>query len=147
MARCVTCAKGVPPQVKEAGVSNRLLGNCRSELCWIGGVLIASRVPYLAVDPWRCDLIVSQSKKPERWRESKFQFGPRHHFHLFEEAVEPAWNRPEEKGPASPQALDYLARPAGIEPTTPWFVGPVTSILLFNISYLRRLFNTKSSHV
>jgi hypothetical protein len=29
----------------------------------------------------------------------------------------------EEKGLASLQALDFVARPAGFEPTTPWFVG------------------------
>jgi len=31
------------------------------------------------------------------------------------------------KGPAPSQALDYVARPAGFEPTTPWFVdkGPI----------------------
>jgi len=35
--------------------------------------------------------------------------------------------RSKEKGPAASQTLDYVARPAGFEPTTPWFVdkGPI----------------------
>src|SRR5712692_2728549 len=34
-----------------------------------------------------------------------------------------------EKGPAMSQALENVARPAGFEPTTPWFVGRWPAVL------------------
>jgi cold shock CspA family protein len=52
MARRIARPKGIPPQVEEAGVSNRFLGNRVRELCRTDGVLIANRIRCSAVDSW-----------------------------------------------------------------------------------------------
>ena len=50
---------------------------------------------------------------------TRFEFARRA---FLDASATPALPRRKRKGPAFLQGLDYLARPAGFEPTTPWFV-------------------------
>ena len=52
----------------------------------------------------------------------------------------------DEKGPAIAGPLE-LARPAGFEPTTPWFVGAPSQVVMYGNQRLAVLANPLSGHI